>query len=231
MTRTKHNFTLKGIHITNVLCSVYTRREKGIREYGEEEDPQTIIDCDIDTTVTPVSELLQEKSALCRFFLTQQKIRQKWWIPCLCENGETLPSKTNIPCWWDRHTFSTHPIGCPLFYNAKKNIMFTEGVFCSFPCIKAYILDRPRDERYAESISLLMIIVARLYGKVIDIPIAGSWKHICDRGGGPHSIIQYRDTFGRLEYTETCNKRIPLMVDCPTYIQERRSNVLREKDS
>jgi hypothetical protein len=103
-------------------------------------------------------------------------------------NNGPLPSSTNKPCWWCRHTFYTRPIGCPLKYihdkppglerdrivekfekadlptDGKVDFFETEGYFCSLPCCKGYILDQKGYIRYKESLGLLYMMCKILYG-------------------------------------------------------------------
>lgn len=98
----------------------------------------------------------------------------------------------------------------------------TEGVFCSFPCIKAYILSQNLNSRYKESNTLLSLLYLKLTGNSIShIPPAPSWKILIEYGGHL-TIKEYRATFGKLEYTESVSVRRPYMFCSSKYIEERR---------
>lgn len=157
----------------------------------------------------------------------------------------SLPSHTSKPCWWCRHTFATKVLGCPIKYNPCKlnsvertrveqkfrksklpttsfDFFETEGIFCSFPCIKAYILSHNLNSRYKESSTLLSLLYLKLTGSSISyIPPAPSWKVLIEYGGHLN-IKEYRATFGKLEYTETVSIRRPYMFCSSKYIEERR---------
>jgi hypothetical protein len=153
-----------------------------------------------------------------------------------------------MPCWWDRHTFVTKPIGCPIRYFHEQgaeiekrvrekfkqynyntdaiDFFETEGVFCSFPCVKAYIIDKGNKQKYKESLTLLTLLHSKVFGKVLSIPPAGSWK-LLKEYGGHLDITSFRNTSGRVEYTETVNVRRPYMFCSSEYIEEHRVNQLK----
>lgn len=101
----------------------------------------------------------------------------------------------------------------------------TEGIFCSPPCVKAYILDQGVNARYKDSSTLLSLLYFKMTGvKVEHIPRAPSWKQLVEYGG--HLTIKdYRATFGKLEYSETVSVRRPYMFCSSKYIEERRIKV------
>lgn len=157
-----------------------------------------------------------------------------------------LPSHTSRPCWDCRHTFPTRVLGCPLRYNSctqnsversrveqkfrKSNLPITtldffetEGVFCSFPCIKSYILAQKTNSRYSNSSTLLTLLYTKLTGNPITyIPPSPGWKQLIEYGGHL-TIKEYRATFGKLEFIETTNTRRPYMFSSSKYIEERRT--------
>lgn len=138
-------------------------------------------------TDIPVADLLYEKSKRAYYFLDTRKMQNKFWSVMIdvTVNGP-LPNTIQKPCWWCRHKFSTKPIGCPLKYHSQKssgiekerfeeklkaanlptttNDFFeTEGLFCSFPCCKAFILDQKGSVKYKESLTLLSLLFSILY--------------------------------------------------------------------
>lgn len=166
------------------------------------------------------------------------------------QNG-ALPRYTTRPCWWCRNKFSSHPIGCPIIYHPepkseekklhvldifrKSNLPVdngtdffeTEGLFCTFPCVKAYILDqiaRTKSIKYAKALTLLTLLYSKLVGDIAVIPVAPSWKVLIEWGG--HLTPQeYRSSMGLLEYIETVNTKRPYMYPSSAYIQEIRVKV------
>jgi hypothetical protein len=53
------------------------------------------------------------------------------------ENKEWLHT-TSVCCWWCCHTFTTVPVGLPVYYDKSINKFRVKGVFCSFSCMIAY---------------------------------------------------------------------------------------------
>jgi len=201
------------------------------------------------------TDLLHEKSRKSRravMFLDPNKAIVKMWgnMIDVTQNG-ALPRYTTKPCWWCRGTFNSHPIGCPIRYNPNKppgrdrdrvlerlkeanlpldsgtDFFETEGLFCTFPCVKSYILDessRTKSPKYKRAMTLLTLLYQKLLGEICVIPTAGSWKVLTDWGG--HLTPQeFRATTGLLEYTETVNTRRPLMYSSSVYVQEKRVKI------
>jgi len=246
--------SLDGISATQIILAHYaygsTRKRKPVVINQEDTDslPQTIIDNDEIDILR--SDLMHEKSRRSYYFLDVRKNQIKLWPNMIdvVSNG-ALPTTTIKSCWWCRHTFTTRPIGCPIRYHPHKShgverqrveekfknadipltdtdFFETEGYFCSFPCCKAYIIDKGFNAKYKESISSLSLLFKILYGKLIDIPVAPSWK-ILKEYGGHLTIQEYRSTFGRLEYEETINIRRPYMFASSQYISEKKIKLFR----
>jgi len=233
--------TLKNIDASQIL----------IRHYGstfsdhETEIPETSLEVEKEIDI---ADLLKEKSPRCIYFLDNHKQKMKYWVNMIdVTQGMALPMYTTKPCWWHRAPFKTHPLGIPirysphhqegleknrlderfqeLNYSSETNEFFeTIGMVCSFPCMKAYILDqlsRNRSSRFKESLTLMTLLYSKMFGKIITIPTAPPWKIQID-WGGHLTPKEYTSTFGRLEYTETVNVRRPYMFSSSGYIQETR---------
>ena len=95
----------------------------------------------------------------------------------------------------------------------------TEGMFCSFPCIKAYIMENLNNPRYKESLSNLTLLFSNIHKCVKPIPIAPSWK-VLEDWCGHQTIEQYRSSFDRLVYEDTNNVMRPIMFPVSTIYEE-----------
>ena len=81
----------------------------------------------------------------------------------------------------------------------------SDGVFCSFDCVMAFINENRRNSLYSRSKNLLMKIYADMYGEdVKEITPAPHWR-LLRQCGGPLSIEKFRDRFGRVEYINLHN--------------------------
>jgi hypothetical protein len=49
--------------------------------------------------------------------------------------GHTLPSSTEMSCFWCRHPFDTMPVGCPLYYNSQRIIKKMSSETSKEPCM------------------------------------------------------------------------------------------------
>jgi len=243
MTKTKnsHLLILKDVNAFEVI--------KNVEEIKQIHIPETPID--LDEEDVNISSLVKEKSQRCIYFLDQYKNKIRYWVNMIdyTQSG-ALPLYTKKPCWWCRHSFDTHPIGCPIKYNTHKktgiekervescfsnmNLSFekndffeTIGIFCSFPCVKAFIYDEMSKgdrSRYKDSLTLLSLLYEKLFGHKQIIPKAGDYKNLKDYGG--HLTLEdYRNSFGILRYDETCNLRRPYMFSSSVYIKETKIKI------
>lgn len=100
----------------------------------------------------------------------------------------------------------------------------TDGIFCSFPCMKAYVVDEMKKgsrTKFRNSLTLITLLYQKLFGRTIHIPTAGSWKLLTEYGG--HLPIEkFRQTFGLLAFVDNPNIRRPMMYSCAKYIEERK---------
>ena len=98
----------------------------------------------------------------------------------------------------------------------------TEGIFCSFPCCKAYIIDKNGSNRkYKESCTLLTLMYYKLYGEIINIETAASF-HIIKEWGGHLTLEEFRNSHCKLIYNITTNVKRPFMCATGIYIEERK---------
>jgi hypothetical protein len=126
------------------------------------------------------------------------------------DEKKQIPSKTNLYCWWCKYQIpnDVHPIGCPIKYFKKdvsKNILEdyfeTDGIFCSFNCILAYINDvNVYDIRYRESGGLLYILYKKIFNEFppnMCIKPALNWR-LLKNFGGIISIDEFRNSFQKI---------------------------------
>ena len=156
------------------------------------------------------------------YFLDVHKNNIKYWCNVIDKTSNNyLDKHTDIKCWWDRHKFKTSPLGCPLEYS--KNIFFTEGIFCSFPCIYAYIHSM-KDIEYTDSIILLNLMIKLYFNKNIQIKEAPSWK-LLKEYGGHLSIEEFRQSFSNINFYECINKNIPMLDVSTIFIENKQLNI------
>ena len=129
-------------------------------------------------------------------YLDEAKKPKKCLITMCNHIGEKLPSNTNISCYWCKHSFDNQPIGCPIKY--ENNNYYTDGIFCSFNCCKAFIYDNEHKQLYKKSDTLLNNIFYTLFNTT-EIDVAPSWR-ILEKFGGDKTIQQFRDSFHKYEY-------------------------------
>ena len=248
MTRKKVSglITLRHVNVPNLLVQTYVKpNNQPVSIRGKHELPQTIIPLeDAEEEIYSLPELQHEKSDRCYYYLDSHKKKVKTWPNMIDVTLQgPLPATSSKPCWYCRHSFTTMPLGIPLRYCRPNSItekhrieekfklcnystesldfFETEGLFCSFPCMKAYICDSRETVRYKDSPSLISMMHLMLFGVVVDLPRANPWKTLKDYQGHL-TIEEYRETPGRLKYTETVNFRRPLLFCSSRYLTESK---------
>lgn len=109
-------------------------------------------------------------------------------------------------CWWCTLSIEDEPIGCPIgvLHEQDQKTYSTDGVFCSFNCVKAYINDKERlDVMYKDSHVLLGHMVCDINGPILPVSVEPAPdKRLLTDYGGYMTEEQYRQCFGRMLYTE-----------------------------
>jgi len=90
--------------------------------------------------------------------------------------------------------------------NINKNEYYiTDGVFCSFNCAYAYILDNEQNPDYTLSKSLIINMYERLFEAEFTIFAAPNWR-LLSQYGGHLTIDEFREQFNKIEYIDLENR-------------------------
>jgi len=186
------------------------------------------------------------------YFFDSKKIKIKLW-PIMMDHttDNVLSLFTNKPCRNCHHQYETHPIGCPVSYfphdpspeNPKRikiesflkennfpmdktDFFETEFMFCSFPCIKSYIMSflskNPQSYKYTNSLSYMYLLYKKIFnvtGNEILIPSANPIEALACYGGHL-KIDEYRDCIGVLKFDHTIATKRPFMFTTSSYLEE-----------
>lgn len=68
------------------------------------------------TNITELSSIKNDSQNMSFSFLDEAKKDHLYIVTMFNEIGKQLSEKTDLCCFWCRHTFQTRPIGCPLYY-------------------------------------------------------------------------------------------------------------------
>ena len=240
MTSKKRNIVLKNIDInaTNLKYGLVIISNIEKDKYKETKTTKItdVISPDIENSISFLDE--NKKDIKCSATMIGIMI------------NKDLPKQTNINCFWCRHSFTTHPIGCPIRYinpsieksyishitkdkyymkenitpSKLKNILsqeethfeiipfvndyyLTDGIFCSFNCVLAFIKDNNHDIFYRESRSLLHSLYESLIGFPITKIVPSPHWRLLKEYGGHLTIEEYRNSFNNVEYDFMFNLR------------------------
>lgn len=235
-------FILTGVYLSNFVKETSLNTNVITGDISEEN--VTTVERDLDDLnelyTTNVNDIIKEKSKKYITYIDPNKSKIKLWCSMYDIVQQIfLPLTTEVPCWWCREEFKTMPIGIPLHYHVKntknqakfqnlfsgneeyntiEDFFETEGVFCSFPCCKAFIIENS-PKCYSNSTTLLTLLYYKIYGKLINIEQAPSWK-ILTKWGGHLSIEEFRSSFQQIEYLTTPNFKRPFMCATGSFIEE-----------
>ena len=182
-----------------------------------------------------ISELiLDNKLSSKGFFLDNEKNKIRYRILMINYlNFGALPERTDTCCFWCRHCFDTPPIGIPLKYICKDkrweytkdqmkeydDYFETDGIFCGFACMQAFLRDNNHDIKYKDSGSLLYIMYRKIYKSYNKIQSAPHWRML-KAYGGFMNIEQFRNKNKRGKYFLTQNIKRPFMFPIGVYAEE-----------
>lgn len=98
----------------------------------------------------------------------------------------------------------------------------TDGVFCSFNCCKAYIIDNKHNTLYNNSSLLLNhLFNSIMETKISVIAPAPHWRFL-QQYGGHLNIVQFRESFNKIDYDcHGTTKNLPVFFPIGTLYEER----------
>lgn len=200
--------------------------------------------CDTDVqpkNTTKISDLIQAKNPSQIVFFDETRKLHKCVLTMIdFEKRHDISTCDKYSCFWDRHSFDSMPIGCPVkyvsstatkkyhseiskdIYTIRENITTlksgriqdpcinidndsyyeTDGVFCSFNCVKAFILENKHNKLYDQS----MILLYKMYNELNQttcgtFDTAPSWR-LLKEYGGILDIQAFRSSFNRIDYVD-----------------------------
>lgn len=108
----------------------------------------------------------------------------------------------NYDCWWCTLLIDGNPIGCPL--SCKDGVYYTDGVFCSVNCVKAYLLEYCQNDPVYQNSLVLLSFMLRDMNPSAELPItitpSPPWKSLIQKGGYL-TVEQYKKELGNILYT------------------------------
>lgn len=105
------------------------------------------------------------------------------------ETGKQIVvEKTNIECWWCRHTFETMP--CFIPEKCVNGTYYVWGNFCSYNCATAYNFDVD-DYKTWNRYCLIKKLYNKIYSNFDEVPVAGTWQSL-KKCGGSKTIEEFR---------------------------------------
>jgi len=95
-----------------------------------------------------------------------------------------------VCCWWCCHPFEGAPLHAPYKYDDRRQHFDTTGIFCSWECVKAYLLNEG-GPRAGEKQMLLALMKLKVFKKHITTRAAPK-RFTLAMFGGKLSIDEFR---------------------------------------
>lgn len=102
------------------------------------------------------------------------------------------PMKTQAACWHCVHTFDWVPLSMPTKYNINKKLFSVSGIFCSWPCMKAFNLAETRNGQVEKIFSNITLLKKLVTGETKPIPRAPT-RYALRFFGGTMDIDTFRN--------------------------------------
>ncbi|ASZ85108.1 128R [Cherax quadricarinatus iridovirus] len=129
-------------------------------------------------------------------------------------------------CWWCTLSIERDPLGCPIgvSYPNGEKIYSTDGLFCSFNCVKSYINEKEKtDMTYKHSHYLLAQLLCDVRGKMTPVTIQPAPdKSLMTDYGGHMTREQYKNFMNKIFYVK---KGVVKMFPVVNIFQKEETNV------
>ncbi len=188
----KYTFVLQNINISNIDSKYNFKFKSNINEDSHRQNT---------TDITQLNALETKHKSYS--FLDDSKKPKKCSVTMNNHIGKPIPTNTNIHCYWCKHKFDNHPIGCPIKYNTD-NSYTTDGIFCSFNCCLSYINDNKHKSLYNMSLTYLINMHNKIFNVDSFVKPAPDWR-LLNMFGGTKNIEEYRKTFDSVVYKPNNN--------------------------
>ena len=108
-------------------------------------------------------------------------------------------------CWWCCHTFEGVPLSMPYKHDERRNKFYTSGNFCSWSCMKTYVIDKYGCNRGGLICGNMVMMRRKLFDKIGQIKKAPRRQRLIEFGGDM-TIEQFREN-------SNIDKEIPKEID------------------
>ena len=168
---------------------------------------------------TNIEELSNNKTKFF-IYLDDAKKNKKCFITMVDHITENLLElKSNLNCFWCRHSFNSKAIGCPI--KLVDNTYYCDGIFCSFNCCKSFINENQTNSLYSKSNYLLHNLYKQIYNSQNTIDPAPHWRLLTNYGGHL-TIQQFRELFYKKDFIPSGNYiNLPLCQSIGWLFEER----------
>ena len=95
-------------------------------------------------------------------------------------------------CWWWCHTFEGTPLNMPYKHDERRNKFYTSGNFCSWSCMKTYVIDKYGCNRGGLICGNMVMMRRKLFNKIGTIKKAPPKQKLI-QFGGDMTIDQFRE--------------------------------------
>ena len=136
---------------------------------------------------------------------------------------------TEVCCWWCCHA-ADNLLGMPTNYNKYAGTFQTKGYFCSWSCMKAYIMDNNNDILAGKLNSYMFLMRKTMYNVCTPVAKAPNRTRL-ERFGGDMSIEEFRSSVVKVEAPNETTKaktNTPSEVQVIPFEMTRRKEKLHE---
>ena len=95
-------------------------------------------------------------------------------------------------CWWCCHTFESTPLSMPYKHDERRNKFYTSGNFCSWSCMKTYVIDKYGCNRGGLICGNMVMMRRKIFDKIGTIQKAPHRQKL-NVFGGSMTIEEFRE--------------------------------------
>jgi hypothetical protein len=163
-------------------------------------------------------KLLQEESTKIKKKKKENKNNDIKILQCYNGIKSYAPKETNIWCWWCCHPFDTIPRFAPTKYDELRDRYQVTGNFCSWGCVKSYML-HDNTLKVSSSMCLLTMMIRSINGSLYNVVTCAPPRQALKVFGGNMSIHDFRN-IDKNEYFEVNTNKMTL--DDSIFIKRRK---------
>ncbi len=155
----------------------------------------------------------------------RQKSQSRRLEHIFSSNSDTsLPTTSNLWCWWCCHNFKTEPCYLPTVHDEYRDRYVVIGNFCSWSCVKSYNIDI--GDMYVNKRAYIIGHILKKLGIQSRNILAAPPRTVLKEFGGNIDIVQFRKASGEYQLSKPLSS-LTVCIEPQSYLKRRNTLSLK----